>query len=60
VHVVVWYCNITVQVREFLLADSGVRCWSEGLGFVIPFKLSRWDLRNSDFYVSREAMSGSA
>jgi hypothetical protein len=59
VYVVVWYCNIAVQVREFLLADSGVRCWSEGVGFVIPFRLSRWDLRNSDLCVSREATSGS-
>jgi hypothetical protein len=58
VHVLVWYCNSAV--RKFLLPDSGGRCWSEKFGFMIPFKLSRWDLRKSDLCVSREATSGNA
>jgi hypothetical protein len=60
VHLVVWFRNIAVQVRQFLLADSVVRCCSEGLGFVIPLRLSRWDLRNSDLCISRISTSGSA
>jgi hypothetical protein len=50
------------QVQEvgFLLTDKVVRCCSDGLGFVIPRRFSRGDLRNSEFCISGIATSGSA
>jgi hypothetical protein len=36
----------------FLLTDRVVRCCSEGLGFLIPSRFSKRDLRNSDLHFS--------
>jgi hypothetical protein len=51
--------RVTVQVLQFLLVESVVGYCSEDLGFVIPLRLSRWDLRNLDFWIPLISTSGS-
>ena len=41
----------------FEIIETVVGNCSEGLGFLIPLRLSRWDLWNLDFYIALTSTS---